>query len=61
MATITGLHPHYTYNCMVAAVTAAGMGPSSTPYVITTFQDGKHNAYILVLLAAYKIRNDEHV
>ena len=31
--TITSLHPYYTYNCTVAAVTS-GTGPFSPPFVI---------------------------
>ena len=40
MMTITGLHPYYTYNCSVAAVTVS-QGPFSDPVSITTFEDGK--------------------
>lgn len=39
--TVTSLHPHYDYHCLVAAVTVES-GPYSTPYLVTTLQDGKH-------------------
>jgi receptor-type tyrosine-protein phosphatase Q len=48
--TITGLHPYYTYNCSVAAVTV-GQGPFSDPVSITTLEDAPsgrpHNITVL--------------
>ena len=38
-ATISGLHPFYTYNCSVSAVTV-DPGPFSNPVRIKTLQDG---------------------
>ena len=37
--TITGLHPYYTYQCNVSAVTVAE-GPFSNFVQITTLEDG---------------------
>lgn len=34
------LHPHYEYQCSVAAATFVGMGPYSAPIVIKTDEDG---------------------
>ncbi len=38
--TVGGLIPHTSYNITVRAFTRIGPGPSSTPIVILTFQDG---------------------
>ena len=37
---ITNLHPHYEYRCSVAAETSVGRGPFTTPFALTTDQDG---------------------
>ena len=39
--TITGLHPYYTYNCNVSAVTVGG-GPFSRFADVTTLEDGTY-------------------
>lgn len=39
-ATIGPLHPYYTYNCMISAVTV-GEGPPSTQIAVRTDEDGK--------------------
>ena len=36
---VSGLHPFYTYNCTVAAVTV-GLGPYSASVVVQTPEDG---------------------
>ena len=38
--TVTSLHPAYTYNCSVAAVTI-GVGPYSDNHIVTTEEEGK--------------------
>ena len=38
---VTSLHPYYTYNCTIAAVTIVGDGPYTTTINIVTLQDGK--------------------
>ena len=38
---VTSLHPFYTYNCAVAALTIVGDGPYTTSIAIVTLQDGK--------------------
>ena len=38
---ITALHPHYDYECSVAASTSVGDGPYSQPITETTLQDGR--------------------
>ena len=38
---ITNLHPYYEYSCSVAAGTSVGLGPYSTPFTLTTQQDGE--------------------
>ena len=38
---VTSLHPYYTYNCTIAAVTVVGDGPYTTTINIVTHQDGK--------------------
>ena len=35
------LHPHYEYQCSVAAATIVGMGPYSAPIVVKTDEDGE--------------------
>lgn len=40
-----GLHPYYTYECIVSAFTI-GNGPYSQVINITTPEDGMHNALI---------------
>ena len=40
--TVNSLHPHRTYECIIAAVTSAGTGPFSTHITITTPEDGKN-------------------
>ena len=35
------LHPHYEYQCSVAAATIVGIGPYSVPIVINTDEDGE--------------------
>ena len=37
--TVTSLHPYYTYNCTVSAITVAP-GPSSSVISVQTYQDG---------------------
>ena len=37
---VTSLHPYYTYNCTIAAVTFAGTGPFSSPVVIQLPETG---------------------
>ena len=37
---VTSLHPYYTYNCTIAAVTIVGEGPYTRTITIVTFQDG---------------------
>ena len=37
---ITNLHPHYDYRCSIAAETSVGLGPFSTPFILTTQQNG---------------------
>jgi receptor-type tyrosine-protein phosphatase Q len=39
--TITNLHPHYTYQFIVAAYTV-GMGPFTTPVTVQLDQGGEH-------------------
>ena len=39
--TIGSLHPYYTYNCTVSAVTI-GPGPFSTVITVRTAEDGKY-------------------
>ena len=39
--TALGLHPYYTYECIVSAFTV-GIGPYSQAVQITTPQDGNH-------------------
>ena len=39
---ITDLLPFTTYTFVVAARTVVGIGPFSSPFIITTNQDGKH-------------------
>ena len=41
--TVRELHPYYTYNCSVAAVTV-GRGPFSDPVVNRTLEDGGFSA-----------------
>ena len=38
--TISSLHPFYTYECMVSAVTVSS-GPFSAPIYVTTLEDGE--------------------
>ena len=38
---VAGLHPHYIYNCRVAAATGAGIGPFTTFLSLQTLEDGK--------------------
>ena len=38
---VTSLHPYYTYNCTIAAVTSIGAGPYTNVITVLTFQDGK--------------------
>ncbi len=40
--TVDSLQPYRTYTCVIAARTAAGLGPFSSPIVVTTPEDGKH-------------------
>ena len=40
-ATIGSLHPYYTYNCTISAVTVVGEGPPSTVITVRTAEDGK--------------------
>ena len=42
--TATSLHPYYTYNVVVAAVTVA-VGPYSIPAQITTLEDSKSSIF----------------
>lgn len=37
---VNGLRPYMEYNCTIRAVTI-GVGPSSSPILRTTFEDGK--------------------
>ena len=39
--TVQSVHPAYTYQCVVAAVTAAGTGPFTTSFTVTANEDGK--------------------
>ena len=52
--TIGSLHPYYTYNCKVVAVTI-GLGPFSTVITLRTAEDGrfdhcKHHISLLMLI-----------
>ena len=47
---VTSLHPYYTYNCTIAAVTMVGDGPYTTSITIITLQDGKFLCYILTAM-----------
>ena len=38
---VTSLHPYYTYNCAIAAVTSIGAGPYTSVITVVTLQDGK--------------------
>ena len=38
---VTSLHPYYTYNCAIAAVTSIGAGPYTSVITVVTHQDGK--------------------
>ena len=47
--TITGLMPHSSYSCVIAAENSAGVGPYSSPVVVQTAEAGKTrigNVYI---------------
>ena len=35
------LHPYYSYNCSIAALTAVGGGPFSSPVLVQTDEDGE--------------------
>ena len=35
------LHPYYNYNCSIAALTAVGRGPLSSPLLVQTDEDGE--------------------
>ena len=48
---VTSLHPYYTYNFTIAAVTIVGDGPYTTSITIVTLQDGKFLCYIIILTA----------
>ena len=37
---VTSLHPYYTYNCAIAAVTTIGAGPYTSVITVVTLQDG---------------------
>ena len=50
-ATIGPLHPYYTYNCTILAVTV-GEGPPSTVITVRTGEDGKLIAMTLIILKA---------
>ena len=39
--TVSSLHPYYSYECRIAAVTVS-MGPFSTSLTVTTKQAGKN-------------------
>ena len=39
---IQQLHPYYRYQCSVAAITAIGRGPLSSPVFVQTDEDGKY-------------------
>ena len=39
--TVSSLHPYYSYECRIAAVTVS-MGPFSTALTVTTKQAGKN-------------------
>ena len=45
---VTSLHPYYTYNCTIAAVTIVGDGPYTTSITIVTLQDGRLVCYVMV-------------
>ena len=46
-ATIGPLHPYYTYDCTILAVTV-GEGPPSTVITVRTEEDGKQTLFIYV-------------
>ncbi len=53
--TVGGLIPHTSYNITVRAFTRIGPGPSSTPIVIITIQDGMMIVNIVKLLLYFII------
>jgi len=48
------LHPYYTYNFIISAVTI-GPGPPSSVYTITTEEEGNLNMYLFVVESKYEL------
>ena len=46
---IVGLHPHYDYGCSIAAETSVGLGQFSSPFNLTTQQDGTFVYYCIII------------
>lgn len=47
-ATIGSLHPYYTYNCTISAVTV-GEGPPSTVITVRTAEDGMYRCLFMIM------------
>ena len=47
---VTSLHPYYTYNFTIAAVTIVGDGPYTMSITIVTLQDGRLVCVAFIIL-----------
>ena len=58
--TVGDLHPYYTYQFNVHAVTVE-LGPASLNHTVTTLQDGEEEGYTHIQCRIYSLLNQIHL